>query len=158
MQPSHLVSIETRRHILPNPTRTRLGVGASFIDHAAGVPLRSRHSSPPPVEQVEQVEQGGGQLSVPPQASAIPRYAQSWDDEASLHDSGMLHARIRGNDAPVNLPLKPRWTTYAIVATIVVAFIAVGLSIGFAGRTHTIDGIAPGTPAAEPAVAQPPPQ
>jgi hypothetical protein len=149
MQPSHLVSIETRRHIVPNPKRTQLGVGDAFIDHAAGMPLDARHSEPPPFRGPV------GDSSMPPPPGVVPRYAQSWDDEASVHDAAMLHARNRVNDAPVDLPLKPRWTTYAIVATIVLAFAAVGLSIALSGRTHTIEGA---VPAEAPRPAAPAPQ
>lgn len=143
MQPSHLVSIETRRHIVPNPTKTRFGVGDATIDHAAGLPLHSRHSSPPqPPAGFATFES-----SMPPPAS-VPAYARTWGDEANIHDSGMLRARLRGDDAPVDLPLKPRWTTYAIVAVILVAFAGVGLSILFAGRTKTLDDLPREEPAA----------
>ncbi|HEX4337085.1 MAG TPA: hypothetical protein VH062_14305 [Polyangiaceae bacterium] len=113
MQPFPLVSIETRRHVPADPKMTRIGVGEARIDHAAGLPLRARRSAP----------------MVMPTAD--------WDEQARVHDGRQLRARMYGTDAPVSLPLKSRSTAFMVAAALLVAFIAVGVSIFFTGISAT---------------------
>jgi hypothetical protein len=120
MQPFPLVPIESRRHVIANPVRTRFGVGDVRIDHAAGVPLGLRRSH------------------LAPRSAPIPP-STDWDDQPNMHDAGRLRrqASYDEDDSPVVLPMRPRRTVLVIAATLVILFIAVCASIAFSGISAT---------------------
>jgi hypothetical protein len=60
-----------------------------------------------------------------------------------------------GTDAPVDLPLRPRSTAYVVAAALVLAFIAVCVSIFFSGMSATTL-ITRNAPAAPPTATQSP--
>jgi len=133
MQPFPLVSIETRRHVPADPKLTRVGIGEARIDHAAGLPLRMRRAAPAP--------------------------ATDWDDQPNIHDARRIREQMYGNDAPVDLPLRSRSSSYIVAAALFAAFIAVCVSIFFSGISATtlVTRDAPATrPADAPASTAPP--
>src|SRR5215475_13200766 len=89
MQPFPLVPIETRRHVVSDPVRTRYGVGEVRIDHAAGVPLGLRRSNFAPRS-----------FPVPP--------TTDWDDQPNIHEGRRLRQQsYDSEDDRVVIPMEP---------------------------------------------------
>ena len=130
--PFPLVPIDSRRHVVADPTRTRFGVGEVRIDHAAGVPLRARRLAATP--------------------------ASDWEEQPRFHDGAQLRARAfhPDDDAPVELPLRSRSSSIIVMAGLFLAFVAVCASIFFSGISATTL-VKRETPVTEPARAVAPP-
>jgi hypothetical protein len=124
MKPIPLVSIDTRKHLLPDPVRTRLGVGEAFIDHAAGMPLRVRRSAPPVAPVMASMA-----------SYAPPGSANVWDERENVHDPNLLRQPIFANDDPVDLPLQSRTTAYVTMVALIVALLGVVGAILMGGRS-----------------------
>ena len=112
MRPFPLVPIEARRHVVASPVRTRFGLGEYRIDHAAGLPLSVRRSSPPPPSQ--------------PLAQGYYTPAPSAPVQ-----------RMRYDDEPVELPLKSSSTIWLIAAAVLVAFVVAIAGMFFSGISTT---------------------
>jgi len=82
------------------------------MDHAAGAPLGVRQSHP-------------ASRSTPTSATV------DWDDQPNIHDRRQLHRRVSSDedDPPVELPLRSRSGALIIATAIVLAFVAVCLSV-----------------------------
>jgi hypothetical protein len=123
IQPFPLLSVEARKHILGDPVRTRLGIGEHRIDHAAGRPLHGRSSQPPGAPQWVIAPRAGGWTETAPENDE-PAYAASrWS---------------RPEDAPVELPLQSTSKTVFVAVAVFIAFVAVGISMFFAGLSRTV--------------------
>jgi hypothetical protein len=139
VQPSRLVSIDSRRHIPKTATRTRLGVGDQLIDHAAGKPLDARQSFPGIPAPPEPRYADGARNSATGRHYVIAPVAPSdWEDQPSLHDRQRLRDVMDANEAPVDLPLRSRTKMYLVVAGLVVGFIAVLAGTFFAGASSQV--------------------
>jgi len=152
VHPSRLIPIE-RRHIPKDATRTRLGVGDQFIDHAAGKPLSARQSFPgipapgdDPRDSMSERPTGRHYVIAP----VHPGSSDDWADAPSLHDGERLRDVLHANDAPVDLPLRSRGKTYLVVVGVVAAFIGILVATFFAGATSRVEA-----PASEPATESP---
>lgn len=115
-----VVSIDTRKHLLPNSVKTRLGVGEAIIDHAAGIPLRSRRSPIPPLAPRTA-------LYAPPTSSNV------LDTHSNLSAPKLLRERFLAYDEPVELPLRSSGAGYVLLATLIAAFVGVLVSVVLKG-------------------------
>jgi hypothetical protein len=153
VQPSRLVSIDSRKHIPKDATRTRLGVGDQFFDHAAGRSLGARQSFQGISSPAEEPRYAHGV-----QSSAAGRHyviapvaPNDWEDQPSLHDRQRLRDVMEANEAPVELPLRSRGKMYLVVAGLLVAFIAMLAGTFLAGATSQLRD-------SKPAITPPPAQ
>jgi hypothetical protein len=137
-----LIAIDSRRHIPKDATRTRLGIGDQFIDHAAGKPLSARQSFagiPAPADDAGHSVAGRATSRHYVIAPVHPgSSSEDWADAPSLHDRQKLSEVLHANEAPVDLPLRSRARTYLVIAGIVVAFIAMLAGTFFAGATSQV--------------------
>lgn len=150
VQPSRLVSIDSRKHIPPNPTRTRIGMGEAFFDHAAGRPLNMRQSFqgiPQPSNPSPRYEHGIRSSAAGRHYVIAPVAPDDWDaHQPSIHDRDRLQGVMDANEAPVDLPLRSRTRMYFAITGLVVAFIAMLVGTFFAGATTSVDGPPPAGP------------
>jgi hypothetical protein len=144
MGPMPVVSIDRMRHLVPKPVRTRLGVGEAFIDHAAGAPLESRRASAPPLAPAMILA-----ASAPPASSPALNMMNAFHGAGArenVYDPRTQEENVLGQSAapvqfwstddPVELPLRSPRTTYVVVAALIAAFVAVLLSVVFAGGSR----------------------
>jgi hypothetical protein len=150
VQPFRLVSIDARRHVPRDPTRTRIGVGDQFIDHAAGKPLNARQTSPriAATEGAPRYVHGVRDSQDGRHYVIAPVSPDDWEDQPNLHDGQRLRDVLDANEAPVELPLRPRARMYLVVAGLLVAFIAMLAGTFFAGATSRVRDV-PAVEAAE---------
>ena len=109
--------------------RTQLGVGVGFMDHAAGVPLRERDSDPPPYAPPPPSYAPNPSV----QSGAWRAQAQPWN-EWSTQFEGMA----RPSEVPVDLPMRSYGKVIAIAAAVLVAFVAIAVSVVATGISSTI--------------------
>jgi hypothetical protein len=136
LQSKPIVSVDAR-HWVPNPVRTRLGVGETFIDHAAGMPLPLRRSS---VARVPFTPHEARYPLHEMNAALAPSSLRSAPMPSNIDGMYALQAPNRGLDEPVDLPLRSSRTTYAAVAALVIAFVAVLATVVLAGGTTQASG------------------
>jgi hypothetical protein len=123
VEPIPLITINTRKLVLADPVKTRIGVGNMFIDHAAGLPLRSRVQSAPPAAR---------------HPVFYPQSASAWDDVARVRDTPVLRQQPwRGVDAPVRLPMRSGVLALLGMIALIAAFAGVLASVYLAGRSAT---------------------
>lgn len=129
------------RHVPVDTTRTRLGVGPDSIDHAAGLPLDQRDSSPPPSnEAYSSYEPAPSSQSWAHQEPAL-QYRDDWSTPFDRMAA----------DAPVQLPLDSRMKTFAIAVVLFLVFGAICVSIVATGISSTVAGPHSAAPVPPPA-------
>lgn len=139
-----MVPIE-RKHLLPAPVRTRVGVGEAFIDHAAGMPLRARESiapAPPVSTATYATPAFAAALATPVHESW---YAQANADALNPSHEYAYREYRYVDDEPVDLPLRPHAKSYAVIAALVAAFVVVLVSVVLAGSRMASSGSEPET-------------
>ncbi len=118
-----------------------MGVGESFIDHAAGLPLSSRQPSMHSLAMTS--------ATYAPSGRSAPHTPL---DNAS-HDS--VRPQFAFVDDPVELPMKSRAKSYVLMGAVIAAFLAVFLTVVLSGG-RTAPSSAPSEAAAPPARAAAP--
>ncbi|HEY6558513.1 MAG TPA: hypothetical protein VI072_14625 [Polyangiaceae bacterium] len=133
-----VVSVESR-HFVSDPVRTRMGVGEAFIDHAAGMPRSARRPSLTPFATQS--------VAYAP-ASGRPVDSREY---AERRNYGEAAPQFAFTDEPVDLPLRSPTKSYVMMGAVIVAFLAVFLTVALSGGRVAPPSDAPGEVTAPPA-------